>query len=294
MTWETAIDAHLSWGRLERAWSRNTLAAYHADLVRLAGWMTGRGRSSPAAVVHEDLAAYLVHLDGAGLDPRSRARHRSAFRQLFAQLVREGLLAANPATLVEAPRPGRKLPFVLSEAQVEAILAAPDRSTPLGLRDAAMIELLYASGLRVTELVTLPLSGLDLVAGLVRVKGKGGRERLVPMGEVAAGLVARYVREARGFGGPPAVFLSRRGRPMTRQNFWERLKAYAILAGAPSRVSPHKLRHSFATHLLAHGADLRAVQAMLGHADISTTQIYTHVAKERLKQVHREAHPRGR
>ena len=270
------------------------MSAYHTDLVRFAAWMTHHGVSTPSDVEHRHLAAYMASLVDDGLDLRSVARHRSAFRQFFRQLRDENLIPRDPTPLIEAPTPPRRIPGVLSEAQVERILNAPDTSTPIGVRDSAMIELMYGSGLRVTELVTLPHASVHLEAAFVRVKGKGGRERIIPVTDEALLRIERYLAEGRP--DPklrqPALFLSRLGRPMTRQNFWERIKGYARSAGVAD-VHPHKLRHAFATHLLEHGADLRAVQAMLGHADISTTQIYTHVARERLKRVHAEAHPRG-
>ncbi|MFZ5480496.1 MAG: site-specific tyrosine recombinase XerD [Myxococcota bacterium] len=291
--WLAAVDGFLHWAKTERALAKNTLAAYHADLARLGAWLAKEGVATPAAVRHAHLSAYVAHLAGEGLDPRSIARHRSAFRQLFRQLRDEGIVVKDPTVLIEARVPPRRVPRVLTERDVDAILAAPDRTTPLGLRDAAMIELMYGAGLRVSELVNLPRSGVHLEGGWVRVKGKGGRERVVPMGEEAGALVVRYVHEVRGAAPAAALFLSRRGEAMTRQNFWERLKRYAREAGIAIDVTPHGLRHAFATHLLDHGADLRAVQAMLGHADISTTQIYTHVARERLRRIHAEAHPRG-
>jgi integrase/recombinase XerD len=294
VSFEPAIDGFCAWMRGERALASNTIAAYHTDLVKLARWLATQGITAPEDVRHPHLAAYVASLVEEGYDLRSVARHRSAFRQLFKFLLREGILRANPATLVEGARPSRKLPRVLSEAQVEAILAAPDPDEPLGLRDAAMIELMYSSGLRVSELVGLPLAAVHFEGGFLRVRGKGDKERLIPMGDEASARIQRYVREARGDADlrQSALFLSRLGRPMTRQNFWQRLEAYARGAGV-AQVSPHQLRHAFATHLLEHGADLRLVQAMLGHADISTTQIYTHVARERLKRVHAEFHPRG-
>lgn len=290
--WDAAIEGFLASMRVERALARNTLTAYRSDLLRLGA---EGGCDAPTRVQHADLAAYMATLLDSGLDQRSLARHRSAFRQFFKYLVREGLLSSDPSVLIEAPRPQRRLPSPLSETQVEALLAAPDDSTPLGLRDLAMIELMYSAGLRVSELVELPLSAVHLDGGFLKVRGKGSKERLIPLGEKAETLLRRYLVEVRG--DPkytqPALFLSRLGTAMTRQNFWERLGQYASTVGIRGGVYPHQLRHSFATHLLAHGADLRAVQAMLGHADISTTQIYTHVAQERLKRVHREFHPRG-
>lgn len=296
MSFEAAIDAYCHWARVERGLAVNTVVAYRTDLTRLAAWLSEQGVQDPGAVQHTHLAAWLAALVDDGLDLRSVARHRSAFRQLFRFLLREGILRADPSARVEGRVPPRKLPSVLSESQVEAILAAPDLDDDLGLRDAAMIELMYGSGLRVSELVELPLAALHLEGGFVKVRGKGSKERLVPVGEEALDKIRRYLRLVRAAQDPqlrqPALFLSRLGGPMTRQNFWERLRGYTRRAGAPD-VSPHGLRHAFATHLLEHGADLRLVQAMLGHADISTTQIYTHVARERLKRVHGAFHPRG-
>ncbi len=209
----------------------------------------------------------------------------------------EGHLEADPSLLVEAPRAGRRLPAVLSEAQVSALLAAPQPDTEIGQRDAAMLELLYATGLRVSELVGLRREDLNLSAGWILVRGKGSKERIVPVGDRAAALLRRYMAGARcaldPAGSSPFVFLSPRGGPLSRQAFWYRVKHYARLAGVSPTVSPHTLRHAFATHLLEHGADLRAVQLMLGHADLSTTQIYTHIARERLRRIHAESHPRG-
>lgn len=292
LAWTRSVEAFLSWARVERALSRNTLLAYQADLSRLAVWMTSRGRDTPIAVQHEDLAAYMVALSGDGLDPRSLGRHRSSFRQFYRQLVVEGAQTDDPSALIGAARVGQRLPVVFSERQVEALLSAPDPSTAIGLRDKAMIELMYSTGLRVSELVLLPAAGVHLEGGFLRVRGKGSKERIVPVGERARELLVRYWTEARPLGGKYA-FLSRFGKPMGRLNFWLRMTHYAKLAGLEGKVSPHVLRHSFATHLLNHGADLRVVQAMLGHADISTTQIYTHVTRERLKAVHAEFHPRG-
>jgi integrase/recombinase XerD len=218
-------------------------------------------------------------------------------RQWFRFLTEERLLATDPAGLVEGPKLGRSLPRVLSLDEVDRLLAAPDEATAIGLRDATMLVLLYATGLRVSELVKLPLSGVYLEQGYILVRGKGGKERVVPMGERAAERIRHYVagvrKENDRSGRARALFLARHGGAMSRQAFWKRLKRYALVAGIEREVSPHKLRHSFATHLLEHGADLRAVQAMLGHADISTTQIYTFVAQERLKGIHAGAHPRG-
>lgn len=305
MTWDDAVDSYCHHIRVERGLSVNTLAATRADLARLAAWMGRRGVEDAAAVTHHDLAAYVHSLTtegpngepGLGLGPRSVARHRSSFRGLFTFLLREGEVRASPASRIEGRVPPRKLPGVLSERQVNAILASPSDQDPLGIRDAAMIELMYSSGLRVSELVGLPHAALHAEGGFLRVIGKGNKERIIPVTEEAIFRIARYLRLVRSAQDPelrvPELFLSRLGAPMTRQNFWERLLGHALRAGVTARVTPHQLRHAFATHLLEHGADLRLVQAMLGHADISTTQIYTHVARERLKQLHHQHHPRG-
>lgn len=295
---ESAIEGYLAYARVERRLAENTLSAYARDLEALRVWLDEQGVDSPDGVEAEHLSHYMGHLLDSGLGLRSASRHRTTFRQLFRFLVAERLLDADPSLLVEAPRFTQPLPEVLSTQQVEELLSAPDVSTEIGERDAAMLELLYATGLRVSELVGLERSALKRGRGWFVVKGKGGKERIVPIGDRADRLVWSYVDGRRGrldpSGEKKAVFLSGRGRAMSRNAFWYRIKHYAKVCGIPSkRVSPHKLRHSFATHLLEHGADLRAVQLMLGHADISTTQIYTHVARERLKRIHASSHPRG-
>lgn len=292
---DAALEGFMYYLKVERNRSDHTVQSYARDLQRFAAWLAGRGIDEPSGVGHGDVSAYLLHLDAEGLGLRSIARARTSIRQLFRFLVREGRLDADPSALVDAPRFPAPLPVVLSQAQVEGLLGAPD-GTPLGLRDRAMIELLYASGLRVSELVGLPLRSLDAEIGIVLVRGKGDKERLVPTGPRALRLIGDYLRDGRPAlqrGRCPSLFLSRLGTAMTRQNFWQRLRRYAQQAGIPGKVSPHVLRHSFATHLLEHGADLRSLQAMLGHSDISTTQIYTHVTQERLAALHAQHHPRG-
>ncbi|RMG38939.1 MAG: site-specific tyrosine recombinase XerD [Gammaproteobacteria bacterium] len=279
---------------LERGLSANTLASYQSDLRHLAAWW-GKGLR---ALSRADLQAYLAALvtDGKAR-PRTSARRLSSLRQFFQWAVREGAVDEDPTALIEAPRLGRPLPKSLSEAQVEALLLAPDTSTPEGLRDRSMLELLYATGLRVSELVGLGLGQVSLAQGLVRVVGKGGKERLVPMGEQAIDWLSRFLREGRPelLHGRPcdALFPTRRGDAMTRQAFWYRIKKHARTAGIDTGLSPHTLRHAFATHLVNHGADLRVVQLLLGHSSLSTTQIYTHVARERLKRLHQAHHPRA-
>ena len=290
---------------LEHGLSANSLAAYQSDLRLLARWLAARG-SGLVQAGEVELRDYLAdrqrqaqpRTPGKGFNARSQARHLTAARRFYRWLVRERRREDDPTRLLEAPRQGRALPKTLGLAEVDRLLAMPDDS-PMGLRDRAMLELMYASGLRVSELVGLPLPRLNLQRGLVLVLGKGGRERLVPMGQPAAEAVQRWLREARpgfaeGRGASDAVFLSNRGEGMTRHNFWHRIKLHARSAGiAATALSPHTLRHAFATHLLENGADLRAVQSLLGHADLSTTQIYTHVTRARLKALHAEHHPRG-
>ncbi|HET6632981.1 MAG TPA: site-specific tyrosine recombinase XerD [Rhodanobacteraceae bacterium] len=284
---------------LERAWSEDglaerTLSAYRSDLSAFARWQAARGED----LAHASREAILRYLGERPLKARSKARLLSALRRYFADRARNHAGSENPTTLLDAPRLPRGLPKALSERDIEALIAAPDVATPLGLRDRAMLELMYASGLRVSELVTLPLAGLNLRQGVLRLSGKGGKERLVPVGEVALDWLQRYLRDARPLlvrhGTPAALFLGRRGTPLSRQMFWTLVKRHAVSAGIDqARVSPHVLRHSFATHLLNHGADLRVLQLLLGHASLSTTQIYTLVAREGLKRLHEQHHPRG-
>jgi integrase/recombinase XerD len=292
-----AIDGLMYDLRIEKGRSANTVEAYGRDLMKFTSWLDERGVDHPDRVERHHISGWLAHLYDTGLGARSIARARSSVRRLFAYLMQERLLEEDPTADVPGPRFGSPLPMVLSGESIEALLDAPDRATPLGLRDAAMIELLYSCGLRVSELTGLPWRNVDPHEALVKVLGKGNKERLIPVGEPAILLVRRYVREARPVFDPdgrsPALFISRRGRQMTRQNFWNRLREHASAAGIPGKVSPHVLRHSFATHLLEHGADLRAVQAMLGHADLTTTQIYTHVSRTRMSRMHAQHHPRG-
>jgi integrase/recombinase XerD len=298
---DDAIQRYLEHLTVERQLAANTLAAYGSDLARFAAWCDARGLRDVEQVALTDLNAFLVARLDDGLKSRSLARNVVSLRRFFRFLTAERLLATNPASLLEVPSAGRPLPRSLREDEVEALLRAPDSSTPEGLRDRAMLELLYASGLRVSELVSLPVSGLHLDAGFVRVSGKGGKERLVPLGDLARDAIDQYLVGARpqllASADRPdrnALFVTRAGKTLTRQAFWKNIKRYAYLAGIDSNVSPHKLRHSFATHLLRHGADLRALQAMLGHADISTTQIYTLVTRTRLQEIHAQHHPRAR
>lgn len=280
---------------LEKGLSDNTLAAYRTDLQQFAAWAGGQGAALDE-VSRSQLLGYLAERRGRGFKARSTARLLSCLRAFYRYLLREGRIAQDPSLQVESPRLRRPLPASLTEGQVEALLAAPDTDDALGFRDRAMLELLYACGLRVSELTGLTLGQVNLKQGVVRVLGKGGKERLVPMGEEAIGWMQRYLREARPellAGDTGVVFPGRRGRMMTRQAFWYRIKRHARAADIRGALSPHTLRHAFATHLLNHGADLRVVQLLLGHSDLSTTQIYTHVALHRMKELHKEHHPRG-
>ncbi len=283
---------------LERGLSKNTQLAYRSDLQNLSVWLSAHAVSSLRDAGAEDLRACLLDLTVQGYNRRSVARAMSAWRRFYRFCLREGLIGADPTALLESPKPSRPLPKSLSEQGVERLLAAPDIATALGLRDRAMLETLYACGLRVSELVALRLEQLNLQVGVVRIVGKGDKERLVPLGDEASYWIGRYWREARPelLGRRPPVdtlFVSRRGEPMTRQNFWHTIKGHARRVGIDKPLSPHTLRHAFATHLLNHGADLRVVQMLLGHRDISTTQIYTHIARERLRALHAAHHPRG-
>jgi integrase/recombinase XerD len=280
----------------ERGLSDNTLSAYRSDLTLLDRWLTthdsGLLRATPA-----QLQDYLALRVAERARPRTTARLLSSLRSFYRYLVRENVIVDDPTALIESPKLGRPLPKSLTEKQVECLLAAPDTGTPLGLRDRAMLETLYATGLRVSELVTLTLARVSLFQGVVRVVGKGDKERLVPLGGEAVRWLEDYLREARatllGVHASAVLFPTARGGAMTRQAFWLNLKRYAHVAGIGTPLSPHTLRHAFATHLLNHGADLRAVQMLLGHADLSTTQIYTQVARARLQALHAQHHPRG-
>jgi len=278
--------------------SRHTLSAYQTDLKGLAKWAaTDDNGGSLRQLQKSHLQAYLAYRHQKGIKARSTARMLSTLRRFYQYLIRENQLTIDPSALLESPKLGRSLPKTLSEREVEALLEAPDTEDPLGLRDRAMLELIYATGLRVSELVKLDLHGINLQQGVVRVVGKGNKERLVPMGEEALSWIADYLKFSRADLLNRAIsdklFVTRRGGGMTRQTFWYMVKRYAAQASISLTLSPHVLRHAFATHLLNHGADLRVVQMLLGHSDLSTTQIYTHVAKERLKELHAQHHPRG-
>ena len=281
--------------RVERALGPRTLEAYAGDLARFVTLLAARGRSVADADAGA-VSAVLVALTDAGLSARSQARFLSSVRGLYKYLREERCLALDPLSIVAAPRLSRKLPNLLTHQEVLGLLAAPDVRTALGARDAAMLHTLYAAGLRVSELVDLKLSDLNLPAGFLAAFGKGRKRRLVPLGELARESLARYLGSVRGAwarAGEKRVFVTRLGRGMTRQAFWKIIKAYSRGAGIRKNVTPHMLRHSFATHLLEGGADLRVVQTLLGHTDISTTQVYTHVSGEHLRAMHERYHPRG-
>ena len=287
---EEFID--LSW--MERGLAAATLSAYRGDLLQFSRWLSKRGLGLEVARRLDVLDFLSEHVHWP---PRTIARRLSALRRFYQHMEREGRVADNPCDRIDAPRLGRPLPGVLTEQEVERLLAAPDVETALGIRDRSMLEVLYATGLRVSELVGLRSEQVNLLQGVLRVIGKGGRERLVPLGEPAIEWLERFLgwgrTEILGAKPSPALFPTGHGRAMTRQAFWHLVKRYAQRAGISRGISPHTLRHAFATHLLDHGADLRVVQMLLGHRDITTTQIYTHVARERLKAIHARHHPRG-
>ena len=299
---DAAIDAYLVHLKVERNLADNTVTAYGTDLTQFADFLDDTDRDERIGRIGDlDVSAFLVELTNRGISQRTVARKLSTLKGLFKFLRSHHGLDADPTARVDAPRYRQQLPKVLDLDEVERLLRTPDRSSPEGLRDYAMMEVLYATGLRVSELVNLLQREVDLTAGYLRVIGKGDKQRVIPLGEAAIEAVEEYEQQARGellanAGGPgasPALFVTRRGGPMTRQAFWKNIKGYATAAGIDTSISPHKLRHSFATHLLERGADLRIVQALLGHEDINTTQIYTHVAQERLKQLHDQHHPRA-
>ena len=286
---------------MERGLSENTLSAYRSDLKKFVGWieLVSNGVLSQQLIKAnlELIKSYLSELENREISPRSRSRLLSSLRLFYSYLLREKIIEVDPVALIDTPKLGRSLPKTLTEDDVEALLMAPDTSTLLGFRDRVLFEVLYATGLRVSELVGLELTQINLVQGVLRVSGKGNKERLVPLGEEAVSWLEKYLITTRTdlLKGKvtDALFVTKRGGAMTRQAFWYLIKRYAFQAEIASEISPHTLRHAFATHLLNHGADLRVVQMLLGHSDLSTTQIYTHVANERLKSVHSEHHPRA-
>lgn len=294
--WRRVLDRYLESLAVERGLARNTVEGYRNDLSRLGGALAKKGGADLLAATAADLSAHMRDLQRQGLSPRSSARALSAIRGFYDHLVTAGERKDNPAVNLLPPKLWKPLPKVLSEAEVEALLAAPDVAKPLGLRDRAMFELLYATGLRVSELVGLTLPQLRLDAGFLIAFGKGSKERVVPVGDQAEDWVKRYLRDVRpelSRGRHLHVFVNKSGDSMSRVGFWMIIKKYGLKAGLRAEISPHILRHSFATHLLEHGADLRAVQTMLGHSDIATTQIYTHIHQQRLKSLYDRFHPRS-
>lgn len=294
---DSFFDLFLNYLTVEKGLAVNTLEAYGRDLSRYLRYLDKSGVSEPDRISRSDVLRFLTGLKQQGLSPRSRARALSAVRMFHRFLRMEKLSSQDPTALVESPRMLRPLPHLLSQDDVERLLNAPVGAQPLVQRDRAMLEVLYATGVRVSELVSLHLSDLNLEIGCLSAFGKGSKQRLIPLGEEALASLRSYLAEGRDHlnksGQEQVIFLNRSGKGLTRQGFWKILKRHARVAGITQQISPHMLRHSFATHLLENGADLRAVQTMLGHADISTTQIYTHVIKERLRQVHEQYHPRS-
>ena len=291
------LDLFISYLAVEKGLSANTREAYSRDLARYLDFLEKQGCTAPAGVKATDIAAFLGRLKDMGIGARSRARCLSSIRMFHKFLMIENYADTNPASIIEAPRTLNKLPEFLTSGEVDALFGACTGTSSEEVRDLAMLELLYATGLRVSELVNLKLREVNLAAGYLMTVGKGSKERLVPIGESARHKVSAYLEGVRFRHDPesrnPHLFLSRLGAAMSRQAFWNIIKKRALIAGIRKNISPHTLRHSFATHLLENGADLRSVQIMLGHADLSTTQIYTHVTRERLKRLHREIHPRG-
>lgn len=291
------LDDYLSFLLVEKGLATKTLEAYSNDMLRFLAFIRSKGTQELSMADSAQVLRYLIHLRKKGLGARSRARHLISLRGFYRHLVHEKIIQQNPAAIVDLPKVGLKLPDVLSLGEVQSLLAAPSPEKPTGLRDGAMLELLYAAGLRVSELINVNCLDVNLEAGFIRVFGKGSKERLVPMGAHARDKLRIYLekgrpRQLKGIASA-TLFVAQRGKPMTRQGFWKLLRRHAATAGIQKAVTPHSLRHSFATHLLEGGADLRVVQELLGHADISTTQIYTHVARQQLKDTHEKFHPRG-
>jgi len=294
---EQLLDQFLHYLIVEKGLSRNTIEAYSLDLTRFLDYLRAKGIRELRDIGKFDVRGFLLLLKRKDLSAKSIGRDLSAIRTFFRFLIQEGILETNPIEDLESPKVAKKLPEILSLKEIEQILEQPDLQTPLGIRDRAMLEMLYATGMRVSELTRLPTHQVNLEGGYVLLYGKGSKERIVPLGSEAMNWVTLYLGTARGILAKaresPFLFINRSGRGMTRQGFWKNLRDYARRAGLRKRISPHLLRHSFASHLLERGADLRSVQMMLGHVDISTTQIYTHVTGERLKKVHKQYHPRG-
>jgi integrase/recombinase XerD len=305
MQLDALVDLYLDHLRVERALSAHTIAAYARDLAKLGEFAEAQGVTDPRRVDLGVVSAWLSSLARSGLGSRSAARHLSSLRGLMRFALREGEITQDPTTLAARPRSGRRLPHALAEHEMLRLIEAPDPTTPRGLRDRAMLSVAYAAGLRVSELVRLSLGDVDFERGVVAAFGKGGKRRLVPLGEVALDHLGAYLRARAGEAERPArarkraapasplLFPSPRGGALTRQGFWKIVRAHARAAGIRGNVHPHKLRHSFATHLLSGGADLRSVQTLLGHADVATTEIYTHVTRDHVRRAHQRSHPRA-
>ncbi len=297
MTPDTLVDRFINYLQVEKGLSANTIESYSLDLTRYLDFLKKSGISEISEEDTSHILKHLIELRKEGLNARSRARHLVTLRGFYKFLVHEKIFENDPAHMVDLPKPGLKLPDVLSVEEIQELLKVPDLTTPRGQRDAAMLELLYAAGLRVTELIQLKIQDINLEAGFVRVFGKGSKERIVPIGHFARETVRDYLTYGRPFllktYQSRYLFVARAGNPMTRQGFWKLVKQYASKAGLLKKITPHTFRHSFASHLLEAGADLRSVQLMLGHVDISTTQIYTHVVREQLQKLHEKYHPRG-
>ncbi|MEN8690038.1 MAG: site-specific tyrosine recombinase XerD [Desulfobacterales bacterium] len=293
---DALLDRYIDFLMVEKGLAAQTIEAYSRDLVRYISFLDESGRAAVSEADTPLILKYLISMREDGLNARSRARHLVSIRGFYRFLAQEEILSSDPTRLIDLPKSGLKLPDVLTIDEVKRLLEAPDPKKPSGCRDAAMLELLYAAGLRVSELITLKLQDVNLTAGYVRVFGKGAKERVVPIGQYAQEKIRRYTNGARQAllkdRMSATLFVARAGKPLSRQGFWKLIKRYGLRAGLRKMITPHALRHSFASHLLEGGADLRAVQTMLGHADIATTQIYTHVARDHLKHLHQKFHPR--
>jgi integrase/recombinase XerD len=293
---DALLDRYLDFLMVEKGLAAQTIEAYSRDLVRYISFLDENGRAALSEADTPLILKYLISMREDGLNARSRARHLVSIRGFYRFLAQEDILSSDPTRLIDLPKSGLKLPDILTIDEVKRLLVAPDPKKPAGCRDAAMLELLYAAGLRVSELITLKLQDVNLTAGYVRVFGKGAKERVVPIGQYAQEKIRRYTNGARQAllkdRISATLFVARAGKPFSRQGFWKLIKRYGLRAGLRKVITPHTLRHSFASHLLEGGADLRAVQTMLGHADIATTQIYTHVARDHLKHLHQKFHPR--
>ncbi|MGD8269262.1 MAG: site-specific tyrosine recombinase XerD [Desulfobacterales bacterium] len=293
---DALLDRYLDFLIVEKGLATQTIEAYSRDLVRYISFLTKSGKTTVSEADTPLILKYLISMREDGMNARSRARHLVSIRGFYRFLAQEQMLSSDPSRLIDLPKSGLKLPDVLTIEEVKRLLDAPDLKKPSGCRDAAMLELLYAAGLRVSELITLKLQDVNLTAGYVRVFGKGAKERVVPIGQYAQEKIRTYTTGARQAllkdRISATLFVARAGKPLSRQGFWKLIKRYGLRAGLRKVITPHTLRHSFASHLLEGGADLRAVQTMLGHADIATTQIYTHVARDHLKYLHQKFHPR--